>query len=44
MTKPKSESMPIVVPKPIECICDKPLLDGRVCFKCGRPVKERRAA
>lgn len=31
-------------PKFIECKCDKPLLDGRVCFKCGRPVRERRAA
>lgn len=21
------------------CVCDKPLLDGAACFKCGRPVR-----
>jgi hypothetical protein len=28
------------LPKPVECRCDKPLLDGRVCFRCGRPLRK----
>lgn len=50
MTKSKSKEYKPVKPvlgtvsKSIECICDRPLLDGGVCFKCGRPVRERRAA
>lgn len=29
-----------VPPKLMVCVCDKPLLDGIVCFKCGRPLRK----